>query len=135
MSYDQIRDVIGRPDCFPVHVTFGAYEYGYAFCDWDEGIDASFFDDDLDGRADADGLPFSLDLHPPYAGTTDEGYGVGSELACFLQRATPSGLFFAVEETGWEAQRLSFDGYVVWEHAGLGETADGLADQISLDAD
>lgn len=134
MTYDQLRAELGRPDCFEFVFTYGGIDQGYVYCDFLGGIEASFYDLDLDGAPD--GAPYDLGVTVPYDGTTDEGYGLGSEWSCFLQREAPLQASFVEDGAGLVLASLTFARFVVEDQANLYEDVvpDGLVDRITFRA-
>lgn len=135
MTYVEMAAELGDADvCDKFVVTFGPYTFAYVECAWANGVGGQFDDLDDDGLPDADSTTFVLSLDLPYAGTTAEGYGLGSEMSCFLETGPPDYVAFEEGYRDWEVTYLSFERFSVTDDYDddYDFLPDGYADGLSL---
>jgi hypothetical protein len=135
MTYDELVAELGDAEvCDALTFAFGGYSFSYVDCAWPNGLGGQFDDLDEDGLPDPDSTTFVLSVDPPYAGTTAEGYGLGSEMSCFLQEGDPDYVAFEEGFRDWEVSYLSFERFSVSDDSGddYAFLPDGYADGLSL---
>ncbi|MDP2315152.1 MAG: hypothetical protein Q8P41_19790 [Pseudomonadota bacterium] len=138
MTYVEMVDAIGNDgSCAPQYFEFDGYTSSSASCDWNNGVSATFSDDDRDGVPDDFDTAYSVYVTSAYDGTTEDGLGIGASMSCFIDGiGVPDEVGFSLVDTDWVLS------YAYWSAGGVslsdnydrrGNYApDGLADSLSL---
>ncbi len=112
MTYAEINEALAEEGyCFAYHIDYDGNEYGYAFCDWSNGISTDFADDDFDGLPDEGNRAYSISVNLPFDGGTSDGLSLDAGMRCFvdaLGKPTSASFTTGGEDGGWLLRSLSY---------------------------
>lgn len=128
------EDALGPGRCDVITYSFDGGEFEFASCDFDHGLSGSF--DAIEGVPDRSSTTFALYVDLPNEDTTTDGFGLGAEFRCLVERlGMPTRSSWSRVGDDWRPSSMSWPALAAGDYVdnqiGL-QGADGRIDSLSL---